>query len=61
MRKNGTNQTVTCTFSNTAQDGSDVANSFTVAAGDLIDITCTKSASLTTSPADIMASVEYTA
>lgn len=61
LRKNGTNQTLTCTYSNTAQDGSDLVNSFTVAAGDLIDIIVNKSASLSNSPQAVVASVEYSA
>jgi hypothetical protein len=59
LRKNGTGTALTCTFSNTAADGSDLVNSFTVAAGDLLDITVTKSASITTSPIDVLATVEF--
>jgi len=59
LRKNGTGTAVTCTVSNTANDGSDLANSFTVAAGDLLDLTITKSAGLSSSPVDVLASVEF--
>jgi hypothetical protein len=59
VRKNNTNQTLSCTFANTIVDGQDLANSFAVAAGDLLDVTVTKSASLTTSPIDVIASVDF--
>jgi hypothetical protein len=59
VRKNGVAQTLTCAYGNTAVDGSDLVNTFTVAAGDLLDVTVTKSVSITTSPVDIIASVEY--
>lgn len=59
LRKNGTNQTLTCTFSVQTADGSDLANSFAVAAGDLLDVVVTKAGAITTSPAGITATVEY--
>lgn len=59
VRKNSVATTITCSYSNTAQDGSDVTNSISVAAGDLIDITITKSTTLSSSPAEVMATLEY--
>jgi len=59
VRKNGVNQTLAVTMLATASDGNDTANSFTVAAGDLIDVLVTKAGSLTTSPGDITATVEH--
>jgi hypothetical protein len=60
LRKNGTGQALTCTMAASGADASDLANSFTVAAGDLLDLTVTKAAGITTSPAGILASVEFT-
>ena len=59
MRKNSATQALTCNYAVTAVDGSDTTNSFAVAAGDLLDLTVTKSGSITTSPVDTMVTVEY--
>jgi hypothetical protein len=59
VRKNGTNQTLTCTLAASATTAADTTNSFTVAAGDLIDVTVTKAAAITTSPLNITATVEF--
>ena len=59
VRKNGTNQTLAVTLLATANDANDTTHTFSVAAGDLIDIVVTKAGTITTSPADIIASVEY--
>ena len=58
---NGSPSTLTVVMSNTSQDGSDLANSVVVAAGDLISIRVTKSVGLTSSPGDIVASMEVAA
>ena len=58
LRKNSTGTALTCTMAASGADASDLANSFSVAAGDLLDITVTKAAGITTSPVGILASVE---
>jgi len=59
LRKNGANQTLTCGMAATGSDASDLSNTFTVAAGDLLDLTITKSGTITTSPIDVLATVEF--
>lgn len=59
LRKNGAAQTLTVSMASTANDGSDLANSVTVAAGDLVDIEVTKAASVAATPSDIVASAQY--
>lgn len=58
VRINGVASAVTVSLASTATDGSDLVNTVAVAAGDLIDIEVTKAASVGTSPAEIMASLE---
>lgn len=58
VRINNTPSAVTLSLASTATDGSDLVNTVAVAAGDLIDIEVTKAASVGTSPAEIMASLE---
>jgi hypothetical protein len=58
VRINGTGSALTCTYANTASDGSDLSNVVAVAAGDLIDIRITKSAGSITSPIDVLATIE---
>lgn len=58
---NGTPSSLTVSMSNTSQDGSDLVNTVAVSAGDLISIRVTKSASLSSSPDDVMASLEAAA
>jgi hypothetical protein len=58
VRINGTGSALTCTYANTAADGSDLSNVVAVAAGDLIDIRITKSAGGITSPIDVLATIE---
>ncbi len=58
VRKNGVNQTVSTIVSADAADGSDTSNSFSVVAGDLLDVVITKASAITTSPVNVVASVE---
>jgi hypothetical protein len=58
VRVNGVASALTVSMASTAADGSDLVNTVAVAAGDLIDIEVTKAASVGTSPADVMASLE---
>lgn len=59
LRKNSVAQTLTASLASTAADGSDLTNSVTVAAGDLVDIEVTKAVSIAATPSDIVASVQY--
>ena len=61
VRKNSVATALACTFSNTATDGSDLVDTVTFAAGDLIDVTVAKSASITGSPTDLFVTVEFSA
>ena len=61
VRKNGVNQALTVTMASTASDGTDLVNSFAVAAGDLIDVIVTKAASIGTTPSDVLAEMELAA
>ena len=61
IRKNGVATALTISLASNATDGSDLAHTVAFAAGDLIDITVTKAATIGTSPADVMASVELAA
>lgn len=58
VRINSIASAVTVSMASTAADGSDLANTAAVVAGDLIDIEITKAASIATSPSDVMASLE---
>lgn len=60
VRKNGAAQPLLVTMLASASDGSDVANSFTVAAGDLIDIAVDKAGSTVPAPGDVVATYEFT-
>jgi hypothetical protein len=60
VRKNGVATTLTATLAANASDASDLVNSFTVAAGDLLDVIVTKAAALGASPRDITLTVEFT-
>jgi hypothetical protein len=60
VRKNGAAQALTVTLAANVADGSDLVNSFTVAAGDLIDVIVTKGAATSPSPRDITATMEFT-
>lgn len=55
---NGSPSSLEVAMSNTAQDGTDLVNTVLLSAGDLISIRVTKSASLSSSPDDIMVSLE---
>lgn len=57
---NGGASALAVAMSNTVQDGSDLVNTVSLSAGDLISIRVTKSASLSSSPDDIVASLEVT-
>jgi hypothetical protein len=59
VRKNGAGTTLTVTSASTTADGSDVAHTVGVAAGDLLDIEITKAAGIGASPRDVVASVEF--
>lgn len=61
VQKNGSDQSLAVAMSNTAQDGSDLSNTVAVAAGDLVSIKVTKSASISTSPDNIVAALELDA
>jgi hypothetical protein len=58
VRKNGVATALTAVVANTATSGSDVTHSFTVAAGDTLDVSVDKSASLSTSPSAITVTAE---
>jgi hypothetical protein len=59
VRKNGADQTLLTTISNTATGVvNDVVNSFTVVAGDLISISITKSGAVAAGQTNVIASVE---
>lgn len=58
---NGSPSSLSVAMSNTAQDGSDLVNTVSLSAGDLISIRVTKSASLSSDPDDIVASLEVAA
>jgi hypothetical protein len=58
LRKNSVATAVTCSIAANASDGSDLVNSDTFAAGDLIDIRVTKALAITTSPLNITATLE---
>jgi len=55
---NGSGSSLVVAMSNTAQDGSDLVNSANVSAGDLIAIRVNKSSSISSSPDNIVASLE---
>ena len=58
VRVNGVASSLAVTIASTATNGQNTANSVTVAAGDLIDITVTKAVDVTTSPSNIMATLQ---
>lgn len=58
---NGSPSSLSVAMSNTTQDGSDLVNTVSLSAGDLISMRITKSASLSSAPDDIVASLEVTA
>lgn len=58
LRVNGVATALTCTIASTTADGSDLTNTVTVAAGDLIDIEVTKAASIGAAISDVIASME---
>jgi hypothetical protein len=60
FRKNAAAQTLTATLASTATDGSDLINSFPVAAGDLLDVAVTKALNIAGSPTDIVVTAEFT-
>lgn len=60
LRANGSGGSLAVTMASTDADGSDLANTLVVAAGDLIDLEVTKASGIGSSPSDIMASVEFT-
>lgn len=59
LRINGVATALTASLASTATDASDLVNAVACAAGDLIDLTVTKAASVGASPGDIAASLEY--
>lgn len=58
---NGSPSALSVAMSNTANDGTDLVNTVSLSAGDLISIRVTKSTSLSSSPDDIMVSLEVCA
>ncbi len=61
LRVNGVASVLTVSMASTASDGSDLAHTMAVAAGDLIDIVVTKALSVGTSPGLVVASLEVSA
>ncbi len=59
LRVNGVASTLTVSLASTSSDGSDLVNSVSVAAGDLVDIEVTKALAVGTSPNDIIATAEF--
>jgi hypothetical protein len=59
IRKNGVATALTITMASTANDGSDLANTVSVAKGDLLDIEVTKAAGIAGSPTDVVGTVEF--
>lgn len=56
---NGTPTSLSVPILTTAQDGSDLANTVSVSAGDIATLRVSKSAAITTSPDNITVTVEY--
>jgi hypothetical protein len=61
VRKNGVVTALTASLASTSSDASDLVNTVSFAAGDLLDIEVTKAASVGTSPNDVTAIVEVAA
>ena len=59
VRVEGVASALTVTLASDAADGSDLANTVAVAAGDRIDIEVTKAAGVGSSPGDVVATLEY--
>ncbi len=59
LRVNGVASALTASLASTSNDASDLINSVSVAAGDLVDIEVTKALAVGTSPSDIIAVVEF--
>jgi len=59
FRVNGVVTALTVSMASTASDGSDLASSVVVAAGDLLDIEVTKAVSVGSSPSNITATFEF--
>ena len=59
FRKNNVVTGLTVTISSLTIDGSDLANSFVVAQGDLLDVEVTKAAGIGPSPNDIVSTVRF--
>lgn len=59
LRVNSVASTLAVSLASTAADGSDLANSAAVAAGDLLDIEVTKALAIGSSPVDITLSMEF--
>jgi hypothetical protein len=58
VRKNNAATTVTCSMASTGTQASDTTNSFSVSSGDVLDIQVTRSATLTSSPVNVIATLE---
>lgn len=59
VRKNGVDTALTVTISNTSVGGvNDLAHSFTVVAGDLISLSCTKAGAVTAGQTNVVAAME---
>lgn len=59
VRLNATNTSIVATMAANTQDGSDLSNTAAVVAGDLISISVAKASSITTSPVDVVVSLEF--
>lgn len=59
LRVNGVNTLLAVTMAATATSASNLVNSVAVNPGDLVSVSVTKSAGLTTDPTDILATIEF--
>jgi hypothetical protein len=59
LRVNGINTALAASVASTAASGSNLVSAVAVVGGNLLDIAVTKALSITTSPADVMVSVEF--
>jgi hypothetical protein len=57
--RNGVATALTCTVSASGSAGSDLVNTVTVAADDLLELKITKASSISTSPSEITATIEF--
>jgi len=60
LRRNGVDTVLTCAVPASSSSGADTTNSVAIAADDLLEVRATKGASITTSPAEVTATVKFT-